>query len=236
MPKPILNNGMTSAAAAMQMLERRQQVLANNLANANTHGFKAETAFSKMIGDAIAATDTAVDLTQGTITETHNPLDLGVEGEGFFVTQDRAGTEHLTRGGTFELNKERQLVDPSGNLVLGEEGPITLPVGKEITVGKDGQIRVDMKVVAQLRLERVDAKARLTHESGTQFAVDASRQPIPLQDRKIRQGAVEESNVNTMKAMTDMIEVMHRYGSAQKSLATIDSIRGIAVNDLAKVS
>ena len=236
MPNPILNNGLTSAAAAMQMLERRQQVLANNLANANTRGFKAETPFSKMIGDAIAATDTAIDLTQGTLTETHNPLDLSVEGDGFFVTQTPNGQEHLVRGGAFQLNRERQLTDQSGNLVLGEDGPITLPQGREISVSPDGQIRVDAKVVASLRLERVDPKARLMHEGGTQFVADPSRQPIPLAERKIHQGSVEESNVNTMSAMTQMIEVMQRYGSAQKSLATIDSIRGIAVNDLAKVS
>lgn len=234
MPVPIRNNGLTSAAAAMQMLERRQQVLANNLANANTRGFKAETAFSKMIGDAIAATDTAIDMTQGTLTETHNPLDLSVEGDGFFVIKDRAGTEHHVRGGTFQLNEERQLSDPAGNLVLGEEGPITLPKG-DVTVSADGAVRVDAKLVAQLRLEKVDPKAQLVHEGGTQFRVDPSRQPVALSERKIHQGSVEESNVNTMAAMTQMIEVMQRYGSAQKSLATIDSIRGIAVNDLAKV-
>lgn len=233
MPDPIRNNGLTSAAAAMQMLERRQQVLANNLANANTRGFKAETAFSKMIGDAISATDTAVDLTQGTLTETHNPLDLSVEGDGFFVIQS-GGKEHHVRGGTFQLNDQHQLTDPNGNLVLGEAGPITLPKG-EISVSPDGTIRAEGKVVAQLRLERVDPKAKLIHEGGTQFVVDPSRQPIPLAERKIHQGSVEESNVNTMSAMTQMIEVMQRYGSAQKSLATIDSIRGIAVNDLAKV-
>ena len=79
---------MSSAAAALQMLERRQQVLANNLANSSTRGFKAETAFSRIMGDALASTDTALDLTPGTLTETHNTLDLAIEGDGFFVTAD----------------------------------------------------------------------------------------------------------------------------------------------------
>lgn len=233
MPNPIRNNGMTSAAAAMQMLERRQQVLANNLANANTRGFKAETTFARLIGDAIAATDTAVDLRQGTLTETHNPLDLSVEGDGFFVIKTGTEERHV-RGGTFELDSNRQLVDPAGNPVLGEDGPIVLPKG-DVAISADGQVRVDGKAVAQLRLERVDPKAQLIHEGGTQFVPDASRKSIPLSERKIHQGSVEESNVNTMAAMTEMIEVMHRFGSAQKTVATIDSIRGIAVNDLAKV-
>ena len=233
MPQPVRNNGLTSAAAALQMLERRQQVLANNLANANTRGFKAETVFSRLIGDAIAATGTTVDLTQGTLTETHNPLDLSVEGDGFFVVQTPRGERHV-RGGTFTLDSDRRLVDPAGNPVLGDDGPIVVPTG-DISVSKEGQLRVGEKVVAQLRLERVNPQAELQHEGGTMFVPDASRTAIAPTERRIHQGSLEESNVNTMKAMTDMIEVMHRYGAAQKSISTIDAIRGIAVNDLAKV-
>ena len=233
MPQPIRNNGLTSAAAAMQMLERRQQLIANNLANSNTRGFKAETSFARLIGDAVAATETAVDLTQGTLTETHNPLDLSVQGEGFFVVQAGPG-ERLTRDGTFSLDADRRLVDASGNPVLGDDGPITLLKG-DVTISTSGQVRVDAKAVAQLRLERVDPKARLVHVGGTQFEPHPSRTSIPLGDRAIRQGSVEESNVNTMATMSEMIEVMHRYGAAQKMVATIDSIRGIAANDLAKV-
>ena len=233
MPQPIRNNGLTSAAAAMQMLERRQQVIANNLANSNTRGFKAEKSFARLIGDAVAATGTSVDLAQGTLTQTHNPLDLGIKGDGFFVVQ-KGGEERLARDGTFQLNDDRQLVDSAGNLVLGDDGPITLPKG-DVSVTSTGQVRVDSKPVAQLRLERVDPKAQLVHEGGTLFLPDASRKSVPLADREIFQGSVEESNVNTMATMSEMIEVMHRYGSAQKMVATIDSIRGIAANDLAKV-
>ena len=232
MPYPVRTNGMTSSAAALQMLERRQQVLANNLANANTRGFKAETSFARLIGDAIAATDTSADLSQGSVTETHNNLDVAVEGDGFFVVKVGDQERH-TRGGAFQLDASRQLIDANGYPVMGEDGPIVLPVG-EITIGAEGTVRVDAKKVAQLRLERVDPRAKMVHEGGTMFVPDASRKSIPLDERRIRQGAVEESNVNTMAAMTEMIEVMHRYGAAQKSISTIDAIRGIAVNDLAK--
>jgi flagellar basal-body rod protein FlgF len=232
MPLPVRTNGMTSSAAALQMLERRQQVLANNLANANTRGFKAETAFARLIGDAIAATDTSVDLTQGTLTETHNPLDVSIEGNGFFVVKTVAGERHI-RGGAFQLDANRQLVDASGNPVLGEDGPLILPKG-DISISVDGQVRVGGKVAGQFRLESVDPRAKMVHEGGTMFVPDASRKAMPLDERRIHQGSVEESNVNTMSAMTEMLEVMHRYGAAQKSITTIDSIRGIAVNDLAK--
>ena len=224
---------MTSAAAALQMLERKQQVLANNLANANTRGFKGEAVFARMVGDAVSVADTSVDRAQGSMTPTHNALDVAVEGDGFFVVQTPAG-ERFSRGGSFELNSSRQLVDESGNSVLGEDGPITLPAG-DVNIGADGVVRVNTKTVATLRLESVDAKVQLVHEGGTRFVPDASRKAIALPNRKIHQGVVEESNVNTMFAMTEMLDVMHRYGAAQKSIAALDSIRGIAVNDLAKV-
>jgi flagellar basal body rod protein FlgG len=224
---------MSSAAAALQMLERRQQVLANNLANANTRGFKAETSFSRLIGDALSAVDTSVDMTQGNLTATHNSMDVGIEGDGFLVVQTPAG-ERLTRGGALRLDQDRHLVDESGNAVLGESGVITLPTGT-VEIDATGTVHVNSKAVAQLRLERVDPKAQLVHEGGTRFVPDASRKAIPLSERRVHQGFIEESNVNSMSAMTDMLEVMHRYGAAQKSIATLDATRGIAVNDLAKV-
>lgn len=232
MPDPVRPNGMTSAAAALQMLERRQQVLANNLANASTRGFKAETAFSRIMGDAIAATDTALDLSEGTLTETHNPLDLAIEGEGFFVTQTPAG-ERLVRNGSFRLDPDRRLVDDHGDPVLGDDGPIVLPPGM-VEVDSSGLVKVNGKPAQRLRLERVPEGTQLEHEGGTRFVPVATRQSIPPAERAVRQGFVEESNVNPMEAMTAMLEVLHRYSAAQKTLSTIDAVRGIAVSDLAK--
>jgi len=216
----------------MQMLERKQQVLANNLANASTRGFKAETAFARLMDNQLAKTDTALDLTAGSLTETHNSLDLAVEGDGFFVTQTPNG-ERFVRNGSFRLDPERQLVDERGNPVLGEEGPIVLPTGT-VEIANDGTVTVNGRVLQRLRLERVADGAQLQHEGGTQFVPDASRQAIPPAERTVKQGFLEESNVNTMSAMTDMLAVLHRYGAAQKALSTIDAARGTSVNDLAK--
>jgi flagellar basal body rod protein FlgG len=223
---------MTSAAAALQMLERRQQVLTNNLANASTKGFKAETAFARMMGDALATTDTALDLTPGQLTQTHNPLDVAINGNGFFVT-DTPGGERLVRSGSFHLDPERRLVDDHGNPVLGEEGPITLPAGVA-EIDEAGMVSVNGKPVQRLRMEQVAAGTQLEHEGGTQFVPDKSRKSMALDQRHVQQGFVEESNVNPMAAMTEMLEVLHRYGAAQKTLSTIDAVRGIAVTDLAK--
>lgn len=223
---------MSSAASALQMLERRQAVLANNLANASTKGFKAETAFSRLMGNAMAATDTAVNLTPGTLTQTHNPFDLAVNGDGFFVVQTPNG-ERLVRNGSFQLNAERQLVDEKGNPVLGDGGAITIPPG-QVEINKAGLIEVNGKPLTRLRVETVASGADLQHEGGTMFVPDATRKAIAPEDRDVKQGFLEESNVNALTAMTDMLSVLHRYQAAQKTLSTIDAARGIAVNDLAK--
>lgn len=232
MPDPVRTNGLTSAAAALQMLERRQQVLANNLANVSTRGFKAETPFARLMGNALATTDTTLNQAQGTLTETHNPLDLAVQGNGFFVVQTPSGDRFL-RNGTFTLDADRRLVDSQGNPVLGEGGPITLPPGT-IEIDATGLVKVNGRPQQRLRLESVANAAELQHEGGTRFVPDATRRSIPADQRTIKQGFVEESNVNAMTAMTDMLAVLHRYGAAQKTLSTLDAVRGIAVSDLAK--
>lgn len=232
MPDPVKTNGLTSAAAALQMLERRQQVLANNLANVSTRGFKAETPFARLMGNALATTDTTLNQAQGTLTETHNPLDLAVQGNGFFVVQTPSGDRFL-RNGTFTLDADRRLVDSQGNPVLGEGGPITLPPGT-IEIDATGLVKVNGRPQQRLRLESVANAAELQHEGGTRFVPDATRRSIPADQRTIKQGFVEESNVNAMTAMTDMLAVLHRYGAAQKTLSTLDAVRGIAVSDLAK--
>ena len=232
MPDPVQTNGMSSAASALQMLERRQAVLANNLANASTKGFKAEMAFSRMMGSALAATDTAIDLTPGTLTQTHKPFDVAVDGRGFFVVQTPNG-ERFVRAGSFRLDDQRRLVDGKGNAVLGDTGPITIPRG-QVEIDASGMIAVNGKPLARLRLEAVTDGTELQHEGGTMFVPDATRAAIALEQRQVRQGFLEESNVNSLTAMTDMLSVLHRYQAAQKTLSTIDAVRGIAVTDLAK--
>jgi flagellar basal-body rod protein FlgF len=206
---------MSSAAAALQMMERRQQVLANNLANATTRGFKAETAFARMMGDAIAVTDTAIDLKQGSLTETHNPLDIAIDGDGFFVTKTAAG-DRFVRDGSFRLDAERRLVDQHDNAVLGEEGPITLPLGM-IEIDKTGLVKVNGKPLQRLRIETVPEGTALQHEGGTQFVPPATRQPLSPESRKIRQGFVDRHDRSTASlrrctknALNDRFGAWHR--------------------------
>lgn len=229
---PLRPSGLTSAAAALSMLERQQSVLANNLANASTRGFKAEQPFSRLLDNARAVTDTTVDATPGTLADTGNPLDVAMEGDGFFVIQTPGG-ERFVRTGSFQLDTDRRLVDGRGNPLLGEDGPIALPPGA-VTIDATGLVQVNGRTLQRLRLERVADASRLQHEGGTQFLPDATRTPIPPAERLVRQGALEESNVNPMLAMTSMLDLLGKFQAAQKVLTTIDQTRGVAVSELAK--
>jgi flagellar basal body rod protein FlgG len=103
-----------------------------------------------------------------------------------------------------------------------------------VTIDADGMVQLNGRPVQRLRLERVDDAAELQHEGGTQFVPDASRRLVPPAERRVRQGALEESNVNPMLAMTDMLDLLGQFQAAQKVLTAIDEARGIAVTDLAK--
>jgi flagellar basal body rod protein FlgG len=226
---------MTAAAASLAYLQRRQEVLANNLANASTTGFKGQIPFATMVADAVAAADARVDLSAGTLAPTGNPLDLALEGDGFFVLETPAGERHI-RGGSFRLDADRRLVDGDGNPLLGESGAIAIPPALRGTpeVLADGTVRVDGKTVGVLRVETIAAGAQPLHEDGVRFVPDASRSPLAPAERRVKAGHLEESNVNPIDAMTAMIEVLHRFGAAQQTVTALDAVRGTAVNDLGK--
>jgi flagellar basal body rod protein FlgG len=229
MPGP---TGLTAAASALRYWERRQEIASNNLANVSTDGFRGEHVFARMLGDALPVAQTATDTTAGTLRETHDPLDLAVKGDGYFVV-DTPNGERFTRGGAFQLDPQRRLVDADGHPVLGERGPIEVPNGT-VEIDAGGLLTVDGKPVDRLRLERAAPGAQLAHEGGTLLVPDASRQPVPDAERGVCQGFVEESNVNPIGSMVDMIAIQRAYASVQKAVSTIDAVRGTAANELGK--
>jgi flagellar basal body rod protein FlgG len=235
-------DGIASAASALRYWERRQEVAANNLANANTDGFKAERVFARLIDDALPTADASTDRRNGTYRPTGQPLDMAINGDGFFVVGTNDG-ERWSRGGAFSIDANGYLVDADGFQALGEHGPIRLTrdaQGREIlpehvTIDRGGLVSVNGVGLDRLRIERGAPTGSLTHTAGTHFVPDESRREIPIAERDVRQATIEESNVNTVSTLVDLIAVQRNYAFAQKVLTTLDGVRSTITNDLGKV-
>jgi flagellar basal-body rod protein FlgG len=229
-------DGIASAASALRYWERRQEVMANNLANANTDGFRAERVFGRLLNGELPVADAATDRREGTFRPTGNALDISTGGDGFVVVRTPSG-ERWTRGGAFGIDAEGYLVDANGFPALGDNGPIRLTTGKtlpsDVAIDRAGSVRVNGAIVDTLRVERGE-RGSLQHEGGGRYVPDATRLAIEPGARDIRQGVIEESNVNPVASLVDMISITRNYAFAQKVLTTLDGIRGTIANDLAK--
>ena len=225
-------DGLASAAAALRYWERRQETLSNNLANADTAGFKAERVFGRLLESGVTVPDTATDTRTGRLTTTNGPLDLAIDGPGFFVVNTPAG-ERLSRGGAFTLDAEGYIADQSGNRLLGSKGPIQADGGK-VSIDRGGAVNIDGEVVDQLRLETTPPGSKLDHAGQSLFVPGATRLPLSTDGGPVHQGAIEESNVNTVSTMVDMIAVQRAYAAAEKAISVLDGVHGTISNELAK--
>lgn len=207
-------------------LMREMQVIANNIANASTTGFRREgVVFSEFIRrlegreDSLsmaAANARQTFLTQGALTFTGGPLDLAIEGEGFFRIETDQG-ERLTRAGHFAVSAEGEIVTPDGFRLLDDGGaPVLVPPGAAIAVARDGALSADGAPVAQLGLVRPGDRSQLSRLSGTLHELRG--EILPAEEAVLHQGFLEDSNVNPILEMARMIEVQRAYEAGQNFL------------------
>jgi flagellar basal body rod protein FlgG len=234
--------GIPQAAAALRNLERRQEIMANNLANVSTTGFKGEMPFARLLdAEGVAVVDAQTDRRQGALQRTENPLDVALATEGFFVVATPEG-EQLTRGGAWRRDQQGFLVDSLGAAVLGEDdprggtrGPISIPENtRALRIEQDGAVVADGVQVGRLRVEDVPANVRLEHAGDGRFAAPAERSARAVGSRGVQQGALEDSNVTPVTSLVSLIEIQRAYAGAQKALTTIDGALGIVTGDLAR--
>lgn len=232
-----MDNTSYVALTRQSGLLREMQVLANNIANANTTGFCAEgVMFSehiKALGPNAPSLSMAVSgvrdtvLTQGSLTRTGGTFDLAIEGDGFFLVETPQG-QRLTRAGVFGPNALGDLVTPDGYPVLDAGGaPVFVPAGAgPIGIGTDGTISAAGAPIGQIGLfVPVDPKAMI-RESGTLF--DPQGGTLPALDGRMLQGFVENANVNPIGQITRMIEVQRAYELGQNFLENEhDRIRSV---------
>ncbi len=225
--------------AARQMLNGQAQA-SNNLANANTTGFKADfEAYRAMplFGDGeptrvfSMAERPGVNFKPGSIEQTGNELDVAISGEGFFAVQTPDGKEAYTRAGDLQIGPAGQLMTANGDAVLGNGGPIALPPSSSIVIGHDGTISVrpigqEANTLAQVdRLKLVKpalsevqkgTDGLFRQKNGQPAEIDASVQVVS--------GALEGSNVNPVAEMMNMIENSRQYELAVKAMNTAQTI------------
>ncbi|WP_103029864.1 flagellar basal-body rod protein FlgF [Salinibacter altiplanensis] len=232
-----------NAAAAMSEMRLHQEQVANNLANASTTGYKKDQFFTEALNerltkDGAPRSDRLIqqnnDLSGGSLKKTGNPLDVALGDEGFFVTQPRGGgAERYTRAGHFVVGSEGTLRTPEGREVMGEGGPIQIPVedGGEVSISKGGRITVGQEEVGALRVATFENPEQLERTEGASF-VAGDAQPQAAEDPIVVQGKVETSNVDPVTELTNMIEHQRQFEAQQKTIQTTDSVLGRATQSL----
>ena len=232
-----MDNTTYIALSRQQALWNQLEVVANNLANVNTTGFKgSDTLFSQFIEKSRSDDRTFKDkvafthdfglirnLAQGTFNYTGNTFDLSLQGEGYFVVQKPANgsapaQELYTRSGSFTINGDSQLTTQSGQLVMGTDGqPITINSNNgDIVVQGDGSIKTrDGRAIGKLRVVRFEVERDLKAVDGTAFRSE-DQQPIDMLQPKVAQGVLEDSNVNSITEMTRLINVNRAYADIAK--------------------
>jgi flagellar basal-body rod protein FlgF len=240
------------AASAMMAQMARQLTISNNLSNVSTPGYREETLavedFREMylnrispdgdvsavggLSTAVRMERTGINLAQGALMETGNILDLAIAGGAFFAVQTPAGATEYTRNGQFKLNNDRQIVTNDGALVLGENGPITVPAG-EIFVDADGSVRVDGETVARLQLTEFAEGAEFTAVGNSRYTV--AGEGVASEASGVSQGFLEGSNVDIGQAQVDMMAASRSYQMAQRMMQLSDQSLALAVNDIGKV-
>lgn len=216
-------------------LMREMGVVANNIANSSTTGFRREgVVFSEYIAaldqdpslSMAYANGRHVDLRQSTLAQTGGQFDFAIQGEGFFLIETPQG-QRLTRAGSFTPNDAGELVTADGYRVLDAGGaPIFVPPdAKGVALAKDGTLSANGQPIAQVGLWQPTDPLTLKHQSGTLFAADAVE---PAEGGTILQGQLEDSNVEPVSEIARMIEVQRAYELGQKFLDAEDErVRGV---------
>ena len=236
-------NGLYSSASALNMNLHQQDLIAHNLAHVNVHGFKRslqtvstfedflpegmqpndpEAPETTMNIDGSRIVDQVTDFSQGRIEDTGDPLNVALNGNGFFVVQGQDGPLY-TRNGNFKLNENSELCLAGGQVVQGEGGPIQINDVNSLKIYQDGTVMVNDAEVGRLQAVNFDPVQDLVPAGTTLFLAPPELNPQPIERGAIQfqQGHLEMSNTQAVNELIRMIAGMRHFEAAQKSLTTI---------------
>lgn len=245
----MIENAQLIGLSRQMGLQRQMDVLANNMANINTSGFKSEQLlFEEYVMPVARDNDfpradrplsyvqdwaTIHDLSGGAMVQTGSELDVGLNGDGFFAIQTPAG-ERWSKAGNFQLSNTGTLVDASGNPVLGDGGPIQFgPEETGILIGTDGSVSSSAGPKGRLRLVEFANPQTLTREGSNLWA---GGEPLVATNTRAMQGFIEKSNVSGVAEMAEMIRVTRAYESAANLAQKQDELRRNAIQALGQAN
>ncbi len=232
--------GLTSAARSLEKSSKNISLIANNLANLDTIGYKKDASFNQILGEyEQPVMKEYTDFIQGEILPTSNPLDFALKGDVFFVIQ-KDDEQFYTRNGKFTVDAEGYLVNEEGYKVLGQHGEINLKNNlldedQNLTISKNGELKVGNVDVDTLEIAKIVNKDAFRKISSSNFTLQGDTHDVAEEsDFEVVQGFLESSNVNAIEEMEEMIMTSKHYESAQKIVTYLDTSLEKA-NEIGKV-
>jgi flagellar basal-body rod protein FlgF len=248
-----MQNAFLVGLSRQVALSRELDVVANNIANMNTNGYKADGALFEEYLSSGARSETGGrisyvrdrgiwhDMSAGPVERTGNPLDVAIKGDGFLAVQTPRG-ERYTRNGALHLDATGQIVTSEGDPVLGTAGPIVLQRNdRQISISTDGQISVRNgsstvdTIRGKLRLVNFARPQQLQKDGGSTFKPAAGDTPQETTTASIEQGAIEKSNVRGVVEMSRMIEITRAYTQVATLLQQQGDLSQQSIDKLADV-
>ncbi len=233
---------LISAAGGMKSRLDSLDMLANNIANSGTAGFKADREFNNLYEEELPVVERPyTDFSQGMLLPTGNPLNLALSGKGLFALNSPSGTV-FTRNGDFRVSKKNQLESSEGYTVrnvLDKGNPITVDPQVPIDVGKDGVVRQSGQDLGKIEIDAPDSNPLSLSKLGTSYFIMADKNaglPVAPQATEVLQGQVEQSNVPVAESAVKLVTVMRQFEMLQRAI-TLDSEMGKkAIDEVAKVT
>jgi flagellar basal-body rod protein FlgF len=214
----LMKLGASQAVLGSLQQEKRLDIIANNIANVNSPGFKKDNIhFSTVLGEV-----SYTNLDQGPIRETGNKLDIALSGSGFLKVKTDQGT-YYTRAGNLTLDSKKNLVTQDGNPILGKNGPITINNASTVRILDDGQVFDDKDAVDNLDVVEFPSNVVMKKVRNGLFEPDTpGASPTTAANCTVRQGSLEGANFNIVEEMVKMVETTRSFETYQKTLQTLD--------------
>jgi flagellar basal-body rod protein FlgF len=245
-----MDNVMYVGLSRQMTLQREIDVVANNIANAETAGFKVESLNIQTEPRSLPSSDggqatinfaldsgVTRDFSQGALKTTGAALDMAIEGDGFFQVSAPGG-QRYTRDGRFSLDAQGRIVDAQGSAVLDASGgEITLDTTRgRPTLGQDGTISQEGQVVGKIGVVRFASLSALSKDGRGAYRNDSNIQPQPATDARVMQGMIETSNVQPIVQISRLIEVSRAYESIARMMDQTADLSGQTIDRLGRVS